>query len=212
MYPVNLILDDKPCVVIGGGHVALRKVEGLLEAKAKVTVISPMLVNELTNMVQNNLIIWKEKYYETGDLDRFELAICAVGEENASKQIWADAHKARILINVVDKLPLCDFALPAKIRRGDLLVTFSTNGKSPALSRYLRCRMEKEFDDTYALWLDRLSILRNEAIAKLPTSNAREIFWRSALSDEVMLLVQQKKYDEAEGAIKNAINSFRPQS
>ena len=190
----------------------MRKVEGLLEAKAKVTVISPMLVNELTNMVQNNLIIWKEKYYETGDLDGFELAICAVGEENASKQIWADAHKARILINVVDKLPLCDFALPAKIRRGDLLVTFSTNGKSPALSRYLRCHMEKEFDDTYALWLDRLSILRNEAIAKLPTSNDREIFWRSALSDEVMLLVQQKKYDEAEGAIKNAINSFRPQS
>ena len=198
MYPVNLILDDKPCVVIGGGHVALRKVEGLLEAKAKVTVISPVLVNELTNMVQNNLIIWKQKYYETGDLNGFELAVCAVGEDSASKQIYEDAHKARILINVVDKLPLCDFALPAKIRRGDLLVTFSTNSFISS-------------DDTYASWLDRLSILRNEAIAKLPTSNDREIFWRSALSDDVMQLVKQKKYDEAEDTIKNAINSFRPQ-
>lgn len=211
MYPVNLILDDKPCVVIGGGHVALRKVEGLLDAKAKVTVISPMLVNELTNMVKNNLIIWKQKYYETGDLDGFELVICAVGEKKASQQIYEDAHKARILINVVDKLPLCDFALPAKIRRGDLLVTFSTNGKSPALSRYLRCQMEQEFDDTYALWIDRLSLLRNEAIAKLPTSDDREIFWRSALSDEVMQLVKIKKYDEAEGIIRNAISSFRSQ-
>ena len=70
--------------------------------------------------------------------------------------------------------------------------------------------MEKEFDDTYALWLDRLSILRNEAIAKLPTSDDREIFWRSALSDEVMELVKQKKYDEAEGIIRDAIDSFRP--
>ena len=169
MYPINLILDDKPCVVIGGGHVALRKVKALLEAKAKVTVISPILVNELKVMAQNNQIIWLQKYYETGDLNGFELVICAVGEDNASQQIYTDAHKARILINVVDKLPLCDFALPAKIRRGNLLITFSTNGKSPALSRYLRCKMEKEFDDTYALWLDRLSILRNEAIAKLPT-------------------------------------------
>lgn len=210
MYPINLILDDKPCVVIGGGHVALRKVKALLEAKAKVTVISPMLVNELKDMAQNHQITWREKYYETGDLNGFELVICAVGEDNASKQIYTDAHKARILINVVDKLPLCDFALPAKIRRGNLLITFSTNGKSPALSRYLRCKMEKEFDDTYALWLDRLSVLRNEAIAKLPTSDDREIFWRSALSDEVMELVKQKKYDEAEGIIRDAIDSFRP--
>lgn len=210
MYPINLILDDKPCVVIGGGHVALRKVKALLEAKAKVTVISPMLVNELKDMAQNHQITWREKYYETGDLNGFELVICAVGEDNASQQIYTDAHKARILINVVDKLPLCDFALPAKIRRGNLLITFSTNGKSPALSRYLRCKMEKEFDDTYALWLDRLSVLRNEAIAKLPTSDDREIFWRSALSDEVMELVKQKKYDEAEGIIRDAIDSFRP--
>lgn len=210
MYPINLILDDKPCVVIGGGHVALRKVKALLEAKAKVTVISPILVNELKVMAQNNQIIWLQKYYETGDLNGFELVICAVGEDNTSQQIYTDAHKARILINVVDKLPLCDFALPAKIRRGNLLITFSTNGKSPALSRYLRCKMEKEFDDTYALWLDRLSILRNEAIAKLPTSDDREIFWRSALSDEVMELVKQKKYDEAEGIIRDAIDSFRP--
>ena len=71
MYPINLILDDKPCVVIGGGHVALRKVKALLEAKAKVTVISPILVNELKVMAQNNQIIWLQKYYETGDLNGF---------------------------------------------------------------------------------------------------------------------------------------------
>ena len=209
MYPVNLIIDDKPCIVLGGGHVALRKVQGLLEAKAKITIVSPTLVEELAQLVDEKKIIWKQKCYEKSDLDGFELIICAVGDEKVNKEVYKDAHEKRILINVVDRLEFCDFALPAKIRRGNLLVTFSTNGKSPALSRYLRRKMEKEFDETYAIWLERLNTLRNEAIAKLSSADEREIFWRSALSDEVMDLVKLKKYDEAEASIRNAISSFR---
>ena len=212
MYPVNLILDDKPVVVLGGGHVALRKIEGLLEANAKVTVVSPELVDGIAKLVENKKIAWKKKCYEKSDLKGFELIVCAVGNEAVNRIVYADAHDLRILINVVDRFELCDFALPAKIRRGNLLVTFSTNGKSPALSRYLRRTMEKEFDDTYAIWLDRLNVLRGEAIAALPTADDREIFWRSALSDDVMELVKQKKYDEAEESIRNAISSFRAES
>ncbi len=209
MYPVNLILDDKPVIVLGGGHVALRKIEGLLEAKAKVTVVSPEIVEGIKKLVENKEIAWIKKCYEKSDLKGFELIVCAVGNEEVNKIVYADAHELRILINVVDRFELCDFALPAKIRRGNLLVTFSTNGKSPALSRYLRQTMEKEFDDTYAIWLDRLNVLRGEAIAALPTADDREIFWRSALSDDVMALVKQKKYDEAEESIRNAISRFR---
>ncbi len=209
MYPVNLILENKPCIVLGGGHVALRKVEGLLEDNAKITVVSPEIVDGLKKLVEDKKIVWHKKCYEKSDLDGFELIVCAVGNEAVNREVYADAHEKRILINVVDRFELCDFALPAKIRRGNLLVTFSTNGKSPALSRYLRCKMEKEFDDTYAIWLERLNVLRNEAIAKLPNADAREIFWRSALSDDVMDLVKLKKYDEAEESIRSAINSFR---
>lgn len=150
-----------------------------------------------------------KKCYESGDLAGFELVICAIGNEEINQKVQLEANKRRILLNVVDRLDYCDFALPAKIRRGDLLVTFSTNGKSPALSRYLRCKMEQEFDDTYAKWLDKLVQLRKEAIEKLPTSDDREIFWRSALSDDVMELVRTKKYDEAEASIRDAISGFR---
>lgn len=209
MYPINLILDNKPCVVLGGGHVALRKVKGLLDAKAKVTVISPEIVAELAKLVEEKRIIWQKKYYEQGDLDDFTLAICAIGNEEVNAQVRKEANQKKVILNVVDRLEFCDFALPAKIRRGDLLVTFSTNGKSPALSRYLRCKMEREFDETYANWLDKLVQLRKEAIKKLPTSDDREIFWRSALSDDVMELVRAKKYDEAEASIRDAISSFR---
>ena len=186
MYPINLILDNKPCVVLGGGHVALRKVKGLLEAKAKVTVISPQIVEGLAKLVETKAIIWQKKCYEQGDLTDFILAICAIGNEEVNAQVRKEANQKKVILNVVDRLEFCDFALPAKIRRGDLLVTFSTNGKSPALSRYLRCKMEREFDETYANWLDKLVQLRKEAIEKLPTSDDREIFWRSALSDDVM--------------------------
>lgn len=212
MYPVNLILDDKPCVVLGGGHVALRKVEGLLEAKAKITIISPEIVAELSELVMDKRITWIKRCYEQGDLANYYLAICAIGNEEINKQVQKEANANKVILNVVDRLEYCDFALPAKIRRGDLLVTFSTNGKSPALAKYLRCKMESEFDDTYAKWLDKLVELRKEAIAKLPTSDDREIFWRSALSDEVMNLVKAKEYNKAEGIIKDAINSFRVKS
>lgn len=209
MYPINLILDDRPCIVLGGGHVALRKVEGLIEAGAKVTVVSPKIVDELKAMVKKQKIVWFNRAYQQGDLKNFTIAICAVGNEEINKQVQAEAKERNILLNVVDRLEFCDFALPAKIRRGDLLVTFSTNGKSPALSRYLRCKMEREFDETYAKWLDKLVQLRKEAINKLPTSDDREIFWRSALSDDVMELVKAKQYDKAEESIRDAINSFR---
>lgn len=209
MYPINLILDNKPCVVLGGGHVALRKVEGLLEAKAKVTVISPEIVEGLVKLVENKSIIWRKKCYEQGDLTDFILAVCAIGKEEINIQVQKEANQKRVILNVVDRLEFCDFALPAKIRRGDLLVTFSTNGKSPALAKYLRCKMEKEFDETYEIWLGKLTQLRKEAIEQLPTSDDREIFWRSALSDDVMKLVNAKKYDEAEESIRNAISSFR---
>ena len=209
MYPINLILDNKHCVVLGGGHVALRKVKGLLEAKAKVTVISPQIVEGLAKLVETKSIIWQKKCYEQGDLNDFILAICAIGNEEVNAQVRKEANQKKVILNVVDRLEFCDFALPAKIRRGDLLVTFSTNGKSPALSRYLRCKMEREFDETYANWLDKLVQLRKEAIEKLPTSDDREIFWRSALSDDVMELVRAKKYDEAEASIRDAISGFK---
>ena len=176
MYPINLILDNKPCVVLGGGHVALRKVKGLLDAKAKVTVISPEIVAELAKLVEEKRIIWQKKCYEQGDLDDFTLAICAIGNEKINAEVQREAKQKKVILNVVDRLEFCDFALPAKIRRGDLLVTFSTNGKSPALAKYLRCKMEREFDETYAKWLDRLVQLRKEAIETLPTSDDREIF------------------------------------
>ncbi len=209
MYPINLILDGCPCVVIGGGEVAARKAVGLLEAEAEVTVISPRLCEKLQGLLAEGRIKWRQKEYENGDLEGFSLAITATDDEMINKASAEEAKARKILINVVDRLALCDFAMPAIIRRGDLLVTSSTNGKSPAMARELKRELSAFLDKGYAPFIENLSRLRELAMEKIPTFRQREDFWRQALNEDILKLVCAGKVEEAEARIRDAIGSFR---
>ncbi|MDQ0203917.1 precorrin-2 dehydrogenase/sirohydrochlorin ferrochelatase family protein [Pectinatus haikarae] len=212
MYPVNLILDEKACVVVGGGEVAYRKIEGLLSAAAAVTVIAPDITEKLFSMYEKGLFAWVKKSYEDGDIKGFFLAVCATDDEEINRRVAAEAKKEGILINVVDRLSLCDFAMPAVIRRGDLLVTSSTNGKSPAMAREIRRELEKFLDAGYAPFIEIMAGLRKEAMTVIPTFREREEFWRSTLDENILKMVREGKLGEAEDKIRNAISSFGPQS
>lgn len=209
MYPVNLILDNKSCVVIGGGDVACRKIKGLIVAKAKVTVVSPELNEELLEMQNDGQFTWLKRVYKNGDIKGYALAICATDDERINKAAAAEANREKILINVVDRLRLCDFAMPAVIRRGDLLITSSTNGKSPAMAREIRRELEKFIDKGYAPFIEKMSVLRQEAMGVIPTFREREDFWREVLNENILKLIREGKVKEAEDKIHNAISSFR---
>lgn len=209
MYPVNLILDNKACVVIGGGDVACRKIKGLIAAKAKVTVVSPELNEELLAMQNDGQFTWLKRVYKNGDIKGYALAICATDDERINKAAAAEANREKILINVVDRLRLCDFAMPAVIRRGDLLITSSTNGKSPAMAREIRRELEKFIDKGYAPFIEKMSVLRQEAMGVIPTFREREDFWREVLNENILKLIREGKVKEAEDKIHNAISSFR---
>ncbi|WP_196593660.1 precorrin-2 dehydrogenase/sirohydrochlorin ferrochelatase family protein [Pectinatus sottacetonis] len=209
MYPINLILDDKPCVVIGGGEVAYRKIKGLIEAKAKVTVISPRLHDKLARMNADGEFTWINREYRDGDIKNYILAVSATDDETINHKVANEAKKEKILINVVDHLALCDFAMPAVIRRGNLLVTSSTNGKSPAMAREIRRELEKFLDNGYAPFIDKMAELRQKAKKAIPTFQQREDFWRQVLDEDILKLVRMGKIKEAEDKICNAISSFR---
>lgn len=209
MYPVNLILDDKPCLVIGGGKVAYRKVKGLLAANAAVTVLAPILEEQLILLKKAGKIRWLDKIYTEGDITNYALVICATDNEKINQAAAIEAKSKKILINIVDCLPLCDFAVPAVIRRGDLLVTSSTNGKSPAMAREIRRELEKILDVGYAPFIEILALLREEAMQAIPTFRQREVFWRDILNEDVLMLVRNGRLKEAEDKIRNAISSFR---
>ena len=137
-YPVYLNLTERPTVVIGGGTIAEGKVLGLLEADARVNLIAPEISSRLRDLAANGKIHWEQRSYQPGDLAGTMLAISATDDPQVNQRVWDEAHERGIPINVVDDPPLCDFIAPAIVRRGDITLAISTNGKMPALAAYLR--------------------------------------------------------------------------
>lgn len=132
MYPINVDLRNRPCLVIGGGTVAERKAARLLDEGADVTIIAPTATNTVKDWAASNRLTWKARPYETGDEKPFFLIICATDDENVSRAASRAAEGAGKPINVCDVPELCSFTLPAVVRQGDLQLAISTNGKGPA--------------------------------------------------------------------------------
>jgi siroheme synthase-like protein len=149
-YPLFLDITDKRCVVVGGGAVALRKVNMLLDHGAKVQVISPEICADLEGLADQGIIMTQGREYQTGDLEGAFVAIAATNNNHTNEQVANEAVAQGVLINVVDVPQLSNFIVPSYIRRGDLTVAISTNGKSPALSRKIRTELEKTFGEEYA--------------------------------------------------------------
>ncbi|MFQ6019257.1 MAG: bifunctional precorrin-2 dehydrogenase/sirohydrochlorin ferrochelatase, partial [Dehalococcoidia bacterium] len=112
-YPVFLDIKEKPVVVIGGGEVALRKVEGLLEAGAVVTVVSPQLHPELAALLQGERIRQVSRDYRAGDLEGYSLAFVATDDRAANAAVAAEGRERRVWVNAVDDIPNCDFIMPS---------------------------------------------------------------------------------------------------
>ncbi len=209
MYPINLILDNKPCLVLGGGKVAARKVRFLLQAKATVTVIAPQLGEELTKIYAINKFTWLARKYQFGDMREFFLAICATNDKQCHILAAKEAKEQKVLLNVTDTPSLGDFTLPAVYRQKDFLLTVSTNGHSPAFARELRDEIAIFLGQHRANFIPLLQQLRQEAKQKFTSSRARETFWRTAFTPEIHALIEQGHLKEAENKIRHAIDNFR---
>ncbi len=134
-YPIYLDVKDKKCVIVGGGKVAYRKVCSLKEAGAEVVVVSPETCPEMANEEGLTLV---KKNYDESVLDGALLVIAATDNEEVNKKVVADAKKRNIIVNVVDRPELCSFIVPSTINRGDLCISISTGGASPAVSKSVR--------------------------------------------------------------------------
>jgi len=149
-YPVFLDLAGKSCVVVGGGGVAERKVETLLEYGARVKVISPKLSAELKKMAAEEAVEAEERQYRDGDLDGAFVAVAATDNNEVNGRVSREARKLGLLINVVDDAARSNFIVPSSLRRGDIIVAISTSGASPALAKKLRTELEERFGEEYA--------------------------------------------------------------
>jgi precorrin-2 dehydrogenase/sirohydrochlorin ferrochelatase len=164
-YLVNLSLDGRPAVVVGGGEVAARKVEDLLAAKSDVTVIAPQLCAGIVALADKKAIVAHRRPYLTGDLAGAFVAIAATDDEDLNARISADAAAMRILVNVVDRPALCTFTVPATVHRGDLTIAIATQGRCPALAGILREELEQRYGPEYSELVGLFGELRKKMIA-----------------------------------------------
>lgn len=168
-YPLCLIgLEKQRVLVIGGGSVAARKTGSLVEAGACPLVISPILHPELQALLTLGEISHLPRAYQPGDLSGVFLVVSATGDPSVNQQVWQEAQAAGCLINSVDDPQQCNFILPAVMRRGDLTISVSTGGGSPALARRLRERLEAEYGTEYGELAALMDELRPQLIAGYP--------------------------------------------
>lgn len=173
-YPICLIdLDKKRSVVVGGGKIALRKTKGLIEAGASVTVISPDLDPALQRLVDSDSLTWIRRKFIKGDLENAFLVIAATNDSTVNREIWEEAALEKCLVNVVDDPLHSNFILPAVVKRGEIQISISTGGCSPALARRLREMMEALITPEYQEFAEILAELRPELICNTQPGEPR---------------------------------------
>ena len=190
-YPVYLDLRGRRCVVIGGGTVAQHKVHGLLEAGARVTVISPEVSTALEELGEEGRleILWRG--YRAGDLADAFLAIGATDDRDVNQAAWTEAETRGVPFNAVDDLPRCSFIAPAIHRQGDITVTVSTGGKAPALAVRLRDRIAALVTPEYGRLADLLGGLRGEIAGRIRDFKARTRAWYRIVDSDAVEYVRR---------------------
>ena len=176
-YPMMLNIENKKCVIVGGGEIAYRKVLELIEYGAIITVVSISINEDIKVIVENGFINYIQGRYDKCYIEDAYIVIASTSDSLVNNQVFKDCSEKRILVNVVDDPKNCSFIVPSKIRRGDLTISISTNGKSPTLSRSIREDLEKKYDKDYEVFLNILGDMRKEVLEKVKDSNKKkEIF------------------------------------
>ena len=155
-YPIFVNLQGKRCLVVGGGEVATRKVQGLLEAAARVVVVSPQLSQPLAELMARGLIGYRARSFRASDVADCALVIGATDQPDVNMAVYRAAQTHQIWVNIVDTPEACDFIAPAIMRRGALQIAISTGGQSPTLAKRIRMQLEELYGSEYARLLETL--------------------------------------------------------
>ena len=171
-YLINLAVEGRLAVVVGAGKIAGRKVSDLLEAGAEVRVVAPDVCAEIEEYASAGRVTLRRIPYSADELAGAFVVVASTDDEELNARISRDAQSLAILVNVVDRPALCTFTLPAVVRRGDLAIGISTEGRCPALASVMREELERSYGPEYAEVVAIMGELRREMIARGWTSAA----------------------------------------
>lgn len=165
LFPMFVKLEGRPVLVVGAGKVGEPKIAGLLEAGARIRVVSLEATAQVREWAREAKIELELRTFVPEDLAGIFLAVVATNSRVLNERVYNEAQRRNVLCNVVDVPDLCDFFYPAVVRRGDLQIAISTAGQSPSLAQKIRQQLEKQFGPAYAAWVAELGETRRMILA-----------------------------------------------
>ena len=197
-YPIFLVdLEKKRSIVIGGGREAEFKIKGLLECEANLTVITPKLTAELTQLANDGRFVWIERKYRPGDLKGAFFVLSERFDPIEDCRIWAEGLAENCLVNVMDDIPRCNFVAGSVIRQGPLTIAISTSGAAPAFSVRLRQKLESEFGPEYKTYLEWLQSIRPSMKTTHKSFRERRKRWYEIVDSDILELIGHDRLEEA---------------
>jgi uroporphyrin-III C-methyltransferase/precorrin-2 dehydrogenase/sirohydrochlorin ferrochelatase len=207
--PIFLNIKNRPCLVVGGGGIAERKVSLLLDAGADVTVVSPDLCASLQELHKEGRINYRQGEFTHDDMDNKVLVIAATADRNVNEQVTKLANEQRIPVNVVDNPDIGSFIMPSMIDRSPVQIAVSTGGTSPVLARTLRSRLESMIPSAYGRLGTLLEDYRSHAKQAFATVDERRNFWEKILSGPIVEMVMAGQDEKARNYLESAFEDAK---
>ncbi len=201
-YPITLDIHGQRCLVIGGGVVAKRKVEALIPCGPKIVVLSPVLCDGLAELAEEKQIEWQQRKYKSGDVQGAKLVFAATDNSIVQQQIKKEADSAGILVNVINDPGACSFQVPAMFRRGDLLLTISTCGASPALAARIRKELEQLYGKEYEVLLTLMAAVRKQIVVLNDDQNSHKLLFEKLLNSDILPVLKAGDWKKLQATLE----------
>jgi siroheme synthase-like protein len=202
LYPVNLVLDDQPCLVVGAGRIAARKVDGLQACGARVHVVAPQVDGDVRSLEG---VSWEERPYQRGEVAGYRLVIAATDDPAVNRAVYEDGEAEGVWVNSADDPASCAFTLPSVVRQGAVMVTVSTGGRSPALSAWLGARLADQLGPEYGVLGELLAAERDRLKASGRATEGLD--WQKALDSDMLDLIRSGQIDRARERLQACLSS-----
>lgn len=209
--PIFVDLKNRPVLVVGGGHVALRKIEALLKAKAKVKVVAEKLHSSVQTLVDEQKIEWLATYFKDEQVSQAYLVIAATDDNTLNQQVFNAAEAQQRLVNVVDDQPRCSYIFPSIIDRSPVQIAISSGGAAPVLIRLLREKLEALIPQNIGLMATLATQWRNAVKAKFPQLTQRRRFWEKLFTHQgFQRLTETHQIEQAETLFQQELKADNP--
>ena len=204
--PIFVNTREKPCIVIGGGDIALRKINLLLKAQAKVICLSPLFCKGIKNLSKDGHITLINKSFDQTDIKDYSIIIAATDDSSVNSSISAIAQVKKIPVNVVDSPELSSFIMPSIVDRSPLIIAVSSSGKAPVLSRMIRAKLETVIPSAYGILADIAGEYRQKVKDRFSTIKDRRAFWEAVFSGVIAEKVFSGRISEAKEDIQRKLD------